>query len=100
MPQYPYNTAVGSAYQNIHNAGTTVVKSAPGVLHSIALNGGASAATVTLFDNTAASGTAIAQITLGAAVTAPMNPVGYGVNFNTGLVAVATGTIDLTLSYT
>lgn len=103
MPQTPYNAPVGVSYKNISGAGTITVKSGAGLLASINVNQAASAAAVTLYDNTAASGTKIGSIVYGAAATAPVSlpfgPNGGGINFNTGLVIVTSGSVDLTVAY-
>lgn len=92
----PYS--INNTYRNITANGTTVVKVGSGVLHSITLNNkGASSNTVTVYDNTAASGTKIATLDS----TLAQSTLFYDVGFSTGLtVVVATGTApDLTVSY-
>jgi hypothetical protein len=61
----------------------------PGVYKGMAIAAGA-AATVTLYDNTAGSGTIIGQLQLGGAGSAQDNPPD-GVFFATGLFAVLVG---------
>jgi len=56
------------AYQNITTNTTTTVKSGPGFLHTICLNTAAANGTVTVYDNSAGSGTKIATITSYASV--------------------------------
>jgi hypothetical protein len=95
MPVVPSG---GINYTHINGNGTTTPKSSAGVLHSIVINTkGASANTVTVYDNTAASGTIIAVID----TTAQVQTLIYDVQFNTGLtVVVATGTAaDITISW-
>lgn len=78
---------------------TTVVKSGAGFLHSITINTkGASSNTLTVYDNTAASGTIIALI----GTTGQEQTLTYDVNFTTGLTcASASGTgADYTVSFT
>jgi hypothetical protein len=96
------NTGVipGYNYANITLAAptTTVVKTTPGILHSITFNKPVATAVVTVYDNTAASGTIIGTITV------PANPlpvtVTYDASFNTGLTLVtATAAQDITVSY-
>lgn len=84
-------------YLNITGQATTVVKSSPGVLHTICVNTPAATETITIYDNTAASGTKIGTIT----VFASTNPcLTYDVNFTTGLTIVtATANSDITVSY-
>lgn len=79
---------------------TTTVKSGAGFLHSITLNGAATATNVTtIYDNTAGSGTVIA---IPAATTATVpTTLTYDVSFATGLTivtATANGA-DMTISY-
>jgi hypothetical protein len=84
-------------YKNLAALATTTVKSTPGFLHSIIINtAGATGNTVTIYDNTAGSGTKIATID----ATAVSQRI-YNVQFTTGLtVVVANGTAaDITVSY-
>jgi hypothetical protein len=87
------------AYQNITGDATTVVKSSPGVLHSITFNGPTATTTVTLYDNaSAASGIKIGTITV---PSSPM-PVTlfYDTAFWNGLVVVTgTASSDITVSF-
>ena len=84
-------------YLNITGQATTTVKSGSGILHTICVNTPAATETITIYDNTAASGTKIGTIT----VFASTNPcLTYDVNFTTGLTLVtATASSDLTVSY-
>jgi len=84
---------VGS-YARINGAGTTTVRTGSGVLHRITINTGA-AGSVTVFDNTAGSGTTIATITVAAA--APPVTLDYDLQFNIGLTLVVVGAIELTV---
>lgn len=87
----------GFQYQNITTDTTTVVKTTPGLLHSICVNTPAATGTVTIYDNTAASGTKIGTITSYASV--PKCFI-YDVNFYTGLTVVTgTATPDVTVSF-
>jgi len=84
---------------NITGQATTVVKAAPGVLHTITFNKPVATATVTIYDHpSAASGTKIGTIT----VPASPQPVtlAYDVNFQKGLTIV-TGVADedITISF-
>ncbi len=88
------------SYANIVLAAptTTVVKSGAGFLHSITFNKPVATGVVTIYDNTAASGTLIGTITVPAS---PM-PVTlfYDAAFTTGLTIVtATAAQDITVSY-
>jgi len=55
--------ALGYKYRNIAGAATTVVKSGKGRLVTINVNKTIASSTITIYDNTAASGTKIATIT-------------------------------------
>lgn len=85
-------------YSHIATATTTTVKSGAGDLHSITVNSkGTVASTITVYDNTAGSGTVIAVIdslNLGGAFV-------FDIAFATGLTLVTTGTVapDVTVSY-
>ena len=60
-----YGDVLRSSWKNTHIAGlaTTVVKAAPGTFHGITINTkGSAATTITVYDNTAASGKVIAII--------------------------------------
>ena len=72
-------------YSHLAANATTTVKTGSGVLHSISINTkGASANVITVYDNTAGSGTAIAIIDS----TAAIGTLFYDVVFNTGLTIV------------
>ena len=84
-------------YTNITTDATTVVKASAGVLHSICVGTSAATETITVYDNTAGSGTKISTVTLYAST----NPcLVYDVGFATGLTIVtATAAGDLTVSW-
>jgi len=86
------------SYQNIATDTTTVVKSTRGVLHSITINTPAASGTITIYDNTAGSGTKIGTITSFAST----NPcIIFDVAFWTGLTIVtATAAPDITVAFT
>lgn len=86
------------SYWNITAAAPTTLKSTPGVLHCVAFNKPVATAVVTIYDNTAGSGTKIG------AVTVPSSPqpvtLCYDVAFWTGLTIVtATAASDITVSF-
>lgn len=89
-----------NAFVNITTATTTVVKSGPGFLHMLVINTPVASATITIYDNTAASGTKIATITIPSTVTgeAPSS-IEYDVAFSTGLTIVTSGATDITVAY-
>ena len=83
-------------YARISTATTTILKYGMGKLHKIILNNPTNAA-ITLYDNTAASGTIIAILNPGNAST-PIE-LEYNVPFQTGLTIVTAGTPDMTVLY-
>jgi hypothetical protein len=104
MTQTPYSAPVGISYANIVNAGTTVVKAAGGLLGAVTVNSATSGATLEFIDALTSAGTVtIGTVTIGSTTAVPGRVVyGFdpgGVNFNTGLVIVATGTINATVAY-
>lgn len=82
-------------YRNITSASTTVVKSGGGVLQRIVINTTA-AATITVYDNTAGSGTTIATIAASPVIGSVFN---FDVAFNTGLTVVTAGASNITVVY-
>lgn len=85
------------AYQNITTQATTAIKAGPGYLHAVCVNTPAATGTVTIYDNTAASGTKIGTITSFASVGGCFI---YDVAFWTGLTIVtATASPDVTVSF-
>jgi hypothetical protein len=89
-------TQVGT-YVNITTATTTTVKSGSGFLYSIVLNKGTATDTVTLYDNTAGSGTKIGTIVFPTAQ--PCTAIWYSLEFTTGLTIVTSGSDDITVVY-
>ena len=92
---------VGNTFDNIVGASTTQVKTGPGTLHSIIINNAVLSGTVTIYDNTASSGTKIATITLPVlSLTASQIQLNYNCSFSTGLRVVTTGAnLDITVIY-
>lgn len=88
-----------NAYTNITAAATTVCKAGAGQLFVVNLQNMAAASTITIFDNTAGSGTKIATYTQGAAALVSPVTMFYDLKFNTGLTVVTTGTNDITVSF-
>jgi hypothetical protein len=87
-------------YTNITLAAptTTLIKSGIGMLHLITFNTPVATAVITIFDNTAASGTKIGTITIPASPQ-PVTIV-YDVNFAIGLtILTATAASDITVSW-
>lgn len=90
----------GRTFSNITTATTTTSKSGKGFLHSVTINTFVASATITIFDNTAASGSKIATITLPSTITS-LGPITlmYNVAFSTGLTVVTSGATDITVAY-
>lgn len=89
----PVNTA-----GHMSTATTTTFKSGAGILHAVCVNTlGTVASTVTVYDNTAGSGTVIGVINS----LAISGCFSYDVAFATGLTLVTTGTVapDVTIAY-
>lgn len=93
-------TAVGYSASNITAAAptTTVLRTGAGILHTITLNKPTATAVITVYDNTAASGTIIGTITV------PANPMPvtliYDAVFTTGLtIKTETAASDITVTY-
>ena len=102
MAQVPASRLPAYSYRNISTQTTTIVKAAPGTILGIWFNAGTSGAVVTIYDNaTAASGTKIGTITLGAAVNTPFTaPTLQNIAFANGLTVVtATQNVDITVAY-
>jgi hypothetical protein len=91
--------ADGTTYTHVSTATTTTVKSGAGFLHALTINTYVASATITIYDNTAASGTKIATITLPSTITgdAPIT-LTYDLVFSTGLTIVTSGATDITVS--
>lgn len=87
-------------YTNITTGTTTVVKAAPGLLSEININTPVAGETITVYDNTAASGTKIATITIPATITS-LSPVTleFNVSCGTGITVVTSSTADITVSW-
>ena len=83
-------------YKTISTATTTICKYGPGSLRSIVVNNPTNNA-ITVYDNTAGSGTAIATINPGASAT-PFD-LKYDCPFQIGLTIVTAGTPNLTVIY-
>lgn len=91
--------SAGYTYGNMTTSTTTTFKSGAGVLHTVTINSlGTVASTISIFDNTAGSGTSIAVLN---SLTTGQNTYTYDVAFSTGLTLVTTGTVapNVTVSY-
>lgn len=97
ITSYPF----GHTYSNITTTTTTTVKSGAGVLHSLTINTPVASSVITIYDNTAGSGTKIGTITLPATLLSE-GPQGVILDlaFSTGLTLVtATGASDITVGW-
>lgn len=86
---------------NINSTATTVVKTGAGLLHALIIGTPVASSVITIFDNTAASGTVLLKITLPATLLnqGPMAVIIDAI-FATGLtVLTATGASDLTVTW-
>ena len=102
MPQIQVSQTLpySYSYKNIAATGTTVVKAAPGTLRAIIVNSALITAAITIYDNTAGSGTVIASYAFAAAVTSPLPAVVYDVVAGTGITIVgATANCNITVIY-
>lgn len=90
----------GSHFSNISSATTTVVRTGAGVLERILVNKAVASGVITVYDNTAASGTKIATITQPGTLLQTQYDLEYGVRFSTGLTVVTSSTDDITVVYT
>lgn len=88
---------VSYSFLNLAANATTTVKTGAGVLHSITINTLGTADTVTVYDNTAGSGTKIG--TINAALS--QGTLIFDAAFVTGLTVVIAGTTppDITVCY-
>lgn len=91
----PVNPSVQQwTYTNIATNTTTAVKSGQGMLHTIVINTTAAGA-ITIYDNTAASGTKIGTLKASVAEGTYI----YDVAFTTGLTIVTAAASDITVSW-
>lgn len=90
----------GAKFSNITTATTTVVKSGAGTLSNLIINTPIASSTITLYNNTTATGAKIATITLPATITGESPFVlDYNLAFSTGLTIVTSGATDITVTY-
>lgn len=87
-------------YQNIAGNATTVIKSGSGMLRALVINNNTTSGAITVYDNTAASGTKIMTIQIGSpsggllstsGLPGPAQLTALDVRFNTGLTVVTSG---------
>lgn len=87
------------AHKNITTATTTSVASGAGVLGAIIVNKAVASSTITIYDNTAASGTKIATITNPATLLHSQMVLPFDVAFTTGLTIVTSQADDITVCW-
>jgi len=75
--------------------GTTVLKTGPGILHTVSILGAKSSNPISIYDNTAASGTLIAQFATGAQAVSFV----FDAKFNNGLTVVVPSGDTITVTY-
>lgn len=90
---------IGWRYHNVTGQATVEIKAGAGTLHAITFNKPVATSVLTIYDNTAGSGTAVIGT-----VTVPASPqpvtLFYDCIFTTGLtVVMATADMDITVSY-
>lgn len=85
------------AYTNITSATTTTIKSGSGTLVRIVNNKKVASGVITIYDNTAASGTKIGTITSPGTLLDNHQTYEYGVGFTNGLTIVTSTADDLTV---
>lgn len=99
-----------ASYSRITGNTTSTVKSGVGVLRGIIIGNNSSGGTVTVYDNTAGSGTVIMRLQCGTAaggllsstgIPAPLLIGPLGIKFTTGLTVVTAGASsnDITMEY-
>ncbi len=82
----------------ISTATTTVVKSGAGRLARIIIGTPIASATITVYDNTAGSGTVIATLAIGSVITGDQpDPIEFACKFTTGLTVVTSGATLITV---
>lgn len=84
---------------NIASGSTTTIKSGSGVLGSVIINSAVALGVITIYDNTAASGTKIATITHPAALLSSQYILTYNCKFTTGLTVVTSLGDNITVTY-
>lgn len=86
------------AYQDGANA-SWAIKASAGQIGSVEISPNSSSGTITLYDNTAASGTIIGIFNITSTATIPANIDLKNAAFATGLTAVTTGSCRFTVTY-
>lgn len=101
---------LSNSYINLTGNATTTVKSGSGILHAVIIGNNNTGGTVTIYDNTAGSGTVIMNMQLGTPSGGLLSTTGLSgpeylnalnLGFSTGLTIVTTGSANnnITLIY-
>lgn len=85
-------------YRNITTAATTVVKTGSGTLRRVVVGNPSAGGTISIFDNTAGSGTSIGIIAIPGATNSPFQ-LEYGLEFSTGLTVVTSTANNVTVIF-
>ena len=85
--------------RNITSGSTTTIKTGAGILGSIVVNSAVSLGTITVYDNTAASGTKIATITHPLTLLSSQYVLMFNSKFATGLTVVTSLGDNITVTY-
>jgi hypothetical protein len=88
----------GALFNNISTATTTTVKSGTGTFHRLIVGTAVASATVTIYNNTTATGAKIATITFPSTVANPYT-LDFDLWFSLGLTIVTSGASDITAVY-
>lgn len=84
---------------HINSATTTTLKSGPGVLGGVVVNKANSLSTITIYDNTAGSGSVVGVMTHPLTLLASQYFLEFKCKFTTGLTIVTSANDDLTVMY-
>jgi len=88
------------SHKFVSAAATTVVRTGPGILHSIVVGLPVASGTITIYDNSAGSGTVIGLITFpGTLLQDHPGTFLFDVAFTTGLTVVSVEDIDFTITW-
>lgn len=85
-------------FKNTTTATTTVVKTGAGTLRSIVVGNPSAGGTISIFDNTAGSGTSIGIINIPGTTNSPFR-LDYGLEFTTGLTIVTSAAVNVTVIF-
>jgi hypothetical protein len=87
-----------ASYNYKNTTAAVLVKTGPGILNSVIITGGADAATCTIYDNTAGSGSIILKLGAGIGLSAVATDL--NIAFSTGCYIALTGTTpSISVSY-